>query len=322
MSNGSSSDHIPNDINAALVEFCRREGIHLDSYSAVCALLFVTRKARRLGLPLLPQQLVAHSGAQVAGLHASAVRAILLEHGVQYPHLGEAGRTTTSNVAYANAYAVMLNEWVGLDDSTLQAMEAWWIDHLPARPLAPTVTLRWRTHKSSAWLAHDLLAQIRRKVRSESCRSTSRFLLAGLAAALLTYQHKLSTGTEALAGFSVPTDTRQGIQVSLADITAIVSDFPGESTFDSIREIYRQRRCPLLIVPQDAVAASIQAVASAGLGETVDVLSIEQWLAVVTCDFGAGRQTRRGHAVEEIVQFYARCIESAHLDFMPRLNLA
>jgi hypothetical protein len=322
LSNGSSSDHIRNDINAALVEFCRSEGIRVDSYSAVCALLFVTRKARRLGLPLLPQQLIARSGAQVAGLHAGAVRTILREHGVQYQHLGEAGRTTTSNAAYATAYASMLNEWVGLDDSTLQSIEAWWIDHLPARALVPSVKLRWRTRKSSSWLAHDLLAQVSRKVRPESCRSTSRLLVAGLAAALLTYRHKLNTGTDELADILVAADSRQEIQVSLAGTTAIVSDFPSQSTFGSIREIHRQRRCPLLIVPQDAVDGSLHAITSAGLSETVDVLSIEQWLAIATCDFGTGRQTRRGQVIEEIVHFYTQCIESSRLDCIPRLTLA
>jgi hypothetical protein len=90
---------------AALGTFCRQNNIDENSHGAICAMIHVTRQARRWGLPLWPQQLVAPSGAQLAGLHRAGIRSILTEYGIEMENLGEAGRTNPNNVMRAYNYA-------------------------------------------------------------------------------------------------------------------------------------------------------------------------------------------------------------------------
>lgn len=110
-------------IHTNLTAFCEQQQIKASHFGSVCTLIYITRRARRDGLPLRLDWLASRRGGQVAGLHQGAVRAILDEYGMAYEPLGEAGRTNPGSLAYAIAYASFLNAWPDLDRQSLAVIE-------------------------------------------------------------------------------------------------------------------------------------------------------------------------------------------------------
>jgi hypothetical protein len=282
-------------------------------------MLHVTRQARRFGLPLAREQLVARSGAQIAGLHAGAVRTVLAEHGVCNVRMGEAGRTNPNNVARAYAYATLLDNQRITDDTVFAAIEAWWVRRLPPRTEVPEIKWHWRTNRSVAWTVRRLHAQIEAKYHEIERGNVAKMLTAGLAAALLSYQHRRNTGADEVATVSVLPGGRSDLLLELANCAAVVTDFPAETVRATLRYLLRRRKRVMLVCVGETTAIAAQLLASDGLEDSVDILNLVQWLTAVLHCTGQLCDNRQRQAIGELVTYYQRTAAAAGVALPPLL---
>jgi hypothetical protein len=306
-------------LEAELVEFCRHHEIHDKSFGAVCTMIHVTRQARLLGLPLVPQRLIARSGAQVAGLHRGAVQAILHDYGMENVQLGEVGRTNPNNVARSQAYIRLLNGHTRLDERNLAQIESWWVSRLPAHPPAHFLKLRRQPRHSADWMFSDLTAQVKRQYK-QTWQSKYELVVAGLAAALLWQTHSSDDRPELPCICLAPDDPHQ-VEVCYANTTIFVTDFPVASVVRNICEQRQRRRQVLVVTGRQHVEVTSQVLAAANLHHYVDVLAIEQWFLIVTCGVVSDWNAVRCEVLDEVVATYNRIADSLPAVEIPRLAL-
>ncbi|MCE2453034.1 MAG: DUF4928 family protein, partial [Nitrospinae bacterium] len=97
--------------------------------------LVMTRRAREEGLPLVPQTQVTRGprgGGQVRGLGATAVQAILREHGIERVLAAEGGRTSRGSIKNMQKYVAFLNDLHRQGMADVDAIEKYWIDCVQA----------------------------------------------------------------------------------------------------------------------------------------------------------------------------------------------
>jgi hypothetical protein len=315
------SAEVPATIQSRLSAFCEQQQIGDNHFGSICTLIYITRRARRHGLPLRPDRLASRHGGQVAGLHQGAVRAILDEYGVTYESLGEAGRTNPSSLSHALAYASFLNQWPDLDRQSLSIIERWWVERLPPRPDAGAFRLHWRRTFSMHWVVADLLAQMNRCAGIDRTATQQKAWIAGMAAALLALPMPASKEQD-YPRFEI-IHGNGDLQVTCADSVVFVTCFPSSALLDTLRLQLRRRKRTLIVTLDQHTAVINQVLNEANLDQLIEVLSIEQWLAMYVYgyvhgagDNSAGEQQRR---IERVIWQYEHLRES--FPSLPKLVL-
>jgi len=286
-------------IDSNLTVFCEQQQISSSHFGSICTLIYITRQAKLHGLPLRADRLASRSGGQVAGLHQGAVRAILDDYGVTYDSLGEAGRTNPGSLSYALAYASLLNSWPNLDRQSLAVIERWWVQRLPSRPDAGAFRLHWRPNSSVRWAVADLLAQMDRRAVNGTAAAQQKAWLAGMAAALLTLPLSPSSHPEPPPRFEIINDSYD-LQVTCTSSIIYATFFASHTLLDALCLHLRRRRRKLIVTLDQHTSVVNQVLDEANLSRFVEVLSIEQWLAVHvygTAGNSAAEQQRRIAAV-------------------------
>ena len=299
---------VPTAIQSRLAAFCEQQQIRDHHFGSICTLIYITRQAKLFGLPLRVDRLASRRGGQVAGLYPEAVHAILDDYGVVHEMLGEAGRTNPGSLAHATAYASFLNQWPDLDRQSLSAIERWWVQRLPPRPDAGALRLHWRPNGSVRWAVAGLLAQINRRAPRGQAVAQQKIWLAGMAAALLTLP--LPVGKEQEPPCIEIINDSGDLQVTCAHSIVFATYFPGSALLDTLRFHLRRRKRKLIVTLDQHTPVINQVLDEAGLSRFVEVLGIEQWLAVYI--HGAADHSTDGqqHRVEEVVERYRQLRDS------------
>ena len=92
--------------------------------------LVVTQYARKMGLPLDPDQLVTEGGGQVLGLGIGAVQSILKRHEITRVLAKEGGRTSRGSLNKMREYVAFLNALNDRGAVDLDAIDAFWISRV------------------------------------------------------------------------------------------------------------------------------------------------------------------------------------------------
>ena len=100
------------------------------SKGALALMIYITRQAQEIGLPLDAEKLLAESKGQVAGLSKSAVQTILGDHGIRKVLAEEGGRTSRGSVGLMNSYVVFLNNLREREQLDMKSIENWWIERI------------------------------------------------------------------------------------------------------------------------------------------------------------------------------------------------
>ena len=129
----------------------------------LCVALVVTRHAKRNGLPIEADSLLADSGRQVSGLGKAAVQNILAEHGIKNVLAEEGGRTSRGSVGNMRNYIGFLNDLHQLGLSDLDVIELWWIERVKKHFLSEPFTIRIDPAKSIRTMVMDIIGQAERR---------------------------------------------------------------------------------------------------------------------------------------------------------------
>jgi len=149
-----------NDLKDALERFALEK--KFKGKGALSVALVMTQHARKLGLPLDPEQLVTkgeRGGGQVLGLGKGAVQSILSRYGITRVLAAEGGRTSRGSLPNMRAYVEFLNSLSEQGSVDLDAIEAFWIEQVHQFFAEKPFKIKPDASRSLRTVVRDVLAQ-------------------------------------------------------------------------------------------------------------------------------------------------------------------
>lgn len=275
--------------------------------------LKVTEHARKLGLPLRPNELLTAGGGQVKGAGAAAVRKILTRHGIDAILAKEGGRTSRGNLGHMYRYVDLLNDLDrdGLVD--LVAIEEFWVakvrDVLAAKPFK----LKLDPNRGLRSVIRDLLTQAILRQKSARGRTDTGAVLQHLVGAKLarviqpgSIQHNSYSTADA------PT-ARQG-DFEVGDTVVHVTTAPGSAVIARCQQNLDDGFHPLLITLPERVAVATGLAEDAGIGDRFDILDVEQFLVLNLYEWRRFHTGNRRETLDDIISRYNEIVDDVETD--------
>jgi hypothetical protein len=243
----------------------------------LCVALVITETARKIGLPLRPEDLRTVQGGQVAGLGKAAVQKILKAHGINKVLAKEGGRTSRGSLGLMEAYVAVLNQLHQSKDLDLDEALAWWIQKVRAHNASEGPKFHFDPGKSLRANINDLLDQATELQTTGGGTNYVGAMLQHLVGAKLDIV--LGQGKIRHHGFSVadqPTDRKADYQIEAVAIH--VTTHPTEALVKKCGENIKAGLKPLIITLGEAVRPADFILKTFELNDRVDVLDAAQFL--------------------------------------------
>ena len=224
----------------------------LTSKGKLAAILYVSRLAKKEGLPLDASVLVTDSQGQVLGLGKSAVQAILSDHGVQRVLAEEGGRTSRGSLGNMQNYVLFLNalHTEGLADT--DAIEKWWVARVNDFFSAQPFTLKYDTSKSLRTIVRDLLAQAFKRQKENPGTMYAGAVLQHLIGAKLSLV--LPEGAVKNNGFSVADAvTARSGDFIIDEVIIHVTTAPGEALMRKCESNLHAGTRPIIVTTHESM---------------------------------------------------------------------
>ena len=282
--------------------------------------LVVTDHARKLGLPLDPDRLLTEGEGQVKGVGKGPVQKILARHGITKVLAREGGRTSRKSLKYMRTYVALLNDLNVQALADLDAIEAFWItkvqDFLAGKPFRLTMD----PNRSMRSVVRDLLSQAIARQRPGSGRTDAGALLQHLVGAKLACamepeiieHHSYSTAD---ASTDRPGD------FALGDTVVHVTTFPGDGVIGRCKQNLQDGLRPILITLANKMATAADHADDAGIADQLEVLDIEQFLALNLHEWGRFETRNRPRTLRRLVDRYNRIVEAVETDPSLRIEI-
>lgn len=264
-----------------------------------------------VAFPLTQQEYISAQGSQVKELGGAKIREILARHGETRPFRSEGGRTSRGSLVLAREFAALLNESQGATpyltaspaerEFARQFIQAWVVNLLQEQYFNRERIEAELDHRKPVKFSVKMLLQAARQRGGTTAGAVAQHLVG----AKLSLRFPESTITnEGYTTADQQTD-RPG-DFLVADTAIHVTMSPGENLVSNrcranIHDGFR----PLVLVPEDRVAAARQLVDNVDLDGRVAVISIEDFV---------------GQNIEEIAGFSDQGIKSGLRDLLERYN--
>lgn len=305
-------------LEAALDAF--RDTHKVNTKGKLALVLFVSRRARQLGLPLDAHQMLTTNRGQVHGLGKAAVQAILADYGITRVLAEEAGRTSRGSIGLMVTYVAALNALEVGEPALLAAVEAYWANRVRLYFSSKPFVVRCDLNRCIRAVVRDLLAQAAR--RQQEAGGTMY-----LGAVL---QHLIGAKLETMApgrihhhGASVADDPgeRSG-DFLLEDVVIHVTTAPGEAVVRKCKANIDSGKRPIIVTLTDKIGVAVGLAQNAGLEERIDVIDAEQFLATNVYEWSKFRADARRATLGRLVEAYNKIIGECETDPSLRLALA
>ena len=273
--------------------------------------LVVTQHARRIGLPLEPDALVTDGGGQVLGLGKGAVQAILKKHGIDRVLASEGGRTSRGSLNNMREYVAFLNGVQG--DADLDAIECFWIDRVRDFFAGKPFRIRFDASRGLRAMVRDLIEQAVERQKNTPGVHYAGAVLQHLTGAALD----CVLGPLAVAHNSFSTADAPGGRAGdflIGDVALHVTTAPGEAVVEKCRENLNESLRPMLITLGRGLTVAEELANNAGVAERIDVVDIEQFVALTLYELGHFDAEGRRDAVERLVERYNAIVEEYETD--------
>ena len=275
--------------------------------------LVVTDTARIMGLPLDAASLLTGSAGQVLGLSGKKVQSILQRHGVARELSREGGRTSRGSISKMRAYVDFLNELHAQGTVDLEAVEAFWVQKVREFFAGKPFKLRLDQSLGVRTMVRDLIEQAEARQREAQGTMIVGTILQHLVGAKLevALDERLDVQHH---GASVADASERGGDFDLNDTSIHVSTAPGEALLRKCKRNLDDGRRPIIVTLRDGVALAEGLAKNIGIGERVDVLEVEQFLATNIYELGAFEARSRRDTVADIVKRYNAIIAEHETD--------
>ena len=275
----------------------------------LCVALVTTQHARKMGLPLEPDNLLTEAG----GHGRSAVQAVLKRHGVERVLAAEGGRTSRGSIKNMREYVVFLNDLHGQKLADLDTIENFWIERVHEFFAGKPLKVKLDSSRSLRVLVRDVLAQAEERQKSTPGMQFMGAVLQHLVGAKLDCA--LGTGQFEHNSFST-SDAQSGRagDFFIGDVALHVTTSPGEGVVQRCKENLDDGYRPIIVTTARGLTAAEVLSENAGIGERVDVFEIEQFIALNLYELSRFAADGRKMAINDLVNHYNEIVEEVETD--------
>ena len=285
----------------------------LTSKGKLAAILYVSRLAKKTGLPLDSSVLVTDQKGQVLGLGKSAVQGILKEHGITRVLAEECGRTSRGSLGNMQKYVVFLNDLHASGLAETSAIEAWWIKRIDDFFNAQPFKLKYDTSKSLRSIVRDLLTQAFKRQKASPGTMYAGAILQHLVGAKLSLiMPEVSIISH---GFSVAdaVSARSG-DFNIDEVSIHVTTAPSEALMRKCEGNLHAGLRPIIITTHESMAGAESLANIKGISGRVDILEVEQFLATNVYEISRFKTADRKITIERIIEKYNEIVEENESD--------
>lgn len=275
--------------------------------------LVLTRNTTDRSPPYNADEFLTKRGGQVRGLGRVAVQAILADHGIKRVLAEEGGRTSRGSIDHMRAYIKLLNELhaEGLLDHA--EIEAWWIERVQAYFVSQPLKVKLDSARSLRSIIAEILEAA--FTRQRECPGTM------VAGAVL--QHLVGAKLE----FALPQIkiTHEGFSVAdapgkrkgdflIGDTAIHVTTAPSDALIRKCVDNLAENLRPLIVTTVEGVGGAVALARNANIGERIDILEVEQFLATNIYERTVFQQAERAITIRDLVTTYNRIVEECETD--------
>lgn len=301
-----------------LVEF--RDEKEIFGVGMLGTALVITRRAKSLGLPLVPAALLTQGGGQVSGLSGRAINKILREHNVKESVGTESGRTSRGTPNLAQAYATFLNELhqKGLFD--LQTIEQWWVERFIEYFNTEPFEFRYDQSKSLAAVLRNLLDQALERQRRFPGKTYVGAVMQHLVGAKL--ELVLPKSQISHHGFSVAdaVSARSG-DFAIDDVVIHCTTAPTDALLKKCKANLESGKRPIILTLPKMIGAAETMAESLGIAGRVEIMDSIQFLTANLYEMSFFSATERKVTIEKLVQKYNDIVSKCENDASLRIKL-
>lgn len=305
-------------LDAKLTQF--RNDKQIVNVGALGTALVLTRKAKKLGLPLDPNTLLTGGGGQVSGLSGRAINKILEEHGVSSAVGTESGRTSRGTPTLARAYAELLNELNKQSLAKLDEIEAWWVTRLIDYFNTEPFKLNYDQSKTLGAVLRNLLDQAIERQRKSPGKTYIGAVLQHLVGAKLELaMPKVQISHN---GFSVADSVSDRSGDFVIDDTIIhCTTAPTEALLKKCKANLQSGRRPIILTLAKMIGAAEGMAETLGIDGRVEIMDALQFLAANLYEMSLFKASQRKITMERLAKKYNEIISEYESDASLRINL-
>lgn len=299
------------DLAAELAAY--QQGKKLSTKGKLATVLYVSRLAKKHGLPLDAGDWVTDSKGQVKGLGKASVQAILKDYDITRVLAEECGRTSRGSLGYVEEYIDFLNALHAKGAVDAAAIEAWWVarvnDFFNSKPF----TLRYDVSKSLRAIVRDLLAQAVKRQKENPGTMYGGAVLQHLVGAKLSLV--MPAGAVKSNGFSVAdaVSARSGDFI-VGEVIIHVTTAPGEALMRKCEGNLQAGARPIIVTTYESMPGAESLANIQGIGGRVDILEAEQFIATNVYELSKFETAQRRVTIERLIDKYNEIVEECETD--------
>jgi hypothetical protein len=277
---------------------------------ALGTVLVVTRRAKKLGLPLDSDALITEGGGQVSGLSGAAINRILKEHGGNRFVGTESGRTSRGTPNLARTYAAFLNGLHQEGLASLDEIEVWWVERFEDLFNTEPFGLNHDQSKSFITVLQDLLDQALERQRKSPGKTYVGAVLQHLVGA------KIELAVPAVKlihhGFSVADSAsdRSG-DFDIDDVCIHCTTAPSEGMLKKCKANLQAGKRPIILTLAKMIGAAEGLAESLGIEGRVEIMDALQFVTTNLYELSFFKSSERRVTLERLVEKYNEIV-SAH----------
>lgn len=306
------------NLESKLTQF--RDDKQIVNVGALGTALVITRKAKKLGLPLDPDALLTEGGGQVSGLSGRAINKILEEHGISSVVGTESGRTSRGTPSLARAYAEFLNGLNRQGLANLDEIEAWWVARLVDYFNTEPFKLNYDQSKTLGVVLRNLLDQAIERQRKSPGKTYIGAVLQHLVGAKLELAMPKVQITH--NGFSVADAVSDRSGDFMIDDTIIhCTTAPTEALLKKCKANLQSGKRPIILTLAKMIGAAEGMAETLGIEGRVEIMDALQFLAANLYEMSLFKAAQRKITMERLAKKYNEIISEHESDASLRINL-
>ena len=282
------------------------------SKGPLCVALVVTEHARK-GLPLDAESLLTAQGGQVLGLGKSAVQKILHKHGITRLLASEGGRTSRGSIENMRSYVSLLNGLNAKGSVDLDEVERFWVTQVEAFFAGKPFKLKLDPSIGLRAVIRNLVAQAAERQKAAAGTMYHGTLMQHLVGAKLDLVLGCGVVIHNGSNTSDQNPDRTG-DFDIGDVSIHVSTSPSEALIRKCAANFDAGRRPIIVTTRKGVVIAEGLADNAGIGDRLDVIEFEQFIATNLHELGRFEADQRRLKVAELVSRYNEIVDEFETD--------
>jgi hypothetical protein len=299
---------LENTIDSKLEAF--RAELTIFNVGALGTVLVLTRKAKKLGLPLESARVITEGGGQVARLSGRAINVILKEHGIDRLVGTESGRTSRGTVNLARAYATFLNS---LHPAQIEQVEAWWVARFVEYFNTEPFNLNYDSSKTLGSVLQNILDQALERQRKSPGKTYIGTVLQHLIGAKLDLALPNETITHHGSSVADASSSRSG-DFEIDDVAIHCTTAPQLPLLQKCKMNLQSGKRPLILTMAKMIGAAEGLAEELGINGRVEIMDAVQFIASNLYELSRFKSEQRQVSVHQLMEKYNEIISKYETD--------